>query len=100
VKDQRRAVDVFINQCTAGTVAYTTVVQGEILLLTDEENLLTTRQNLFLASVALIQALGGGWDTNLLPTRRELERDISLFPQLPPNGAGIRPDPSLFLPNR
>ena len=100
VKDQRRAVDVFLNQFRAGTVAYTTVVQGEILLLTDEENLLTTRQNLFLASVALIQALGGGWDTNLLPTRRELERDISLFPQLPPNGAGIRPDPSLFLPNR
>jgi NodT family efflux transporter outer membrane factor (OMF) lipoprotein len=100
VKDQRRAVDVFINQFRAGTVAYTTVVQGEILLLTDEENLLTSRQNLFLASVALIQALGGGWDTNLLPTRRELERDISLFPQLPPNGAGVRPDPSLFLPNR
>ena len=100
VRDQRRAVDVFINQFRAGTVAYTTVVQGEILLLTDEENLLTTRQDLFLASVALIQALGGGWDTNLLPTRRELERDISLLPQLPPNGAGIRPDPSLFLPNR
>ena len=94
VKDQRRAVDVFLNQFRAGTVAYTTVVTAEILLLTDEENLLTTRQNLFLASVALIQALGGGWDTNLLPTRRELERDISLFPQLPPNGAGIRPDPS------
>jgi NodT family efflux transporter outer membrane factor (OMF) lipoprotein len=100
VKDQRRAVDVFINQFRAGTVAYTTVVQGEILLLTDEENLLTTRQNLFLASVSLVQALGGGWDSNLIPTRRELERDISLFPQLPPNGAGIRPDPSLFLPNR
>jgi hypothetical protein len=81
-------------------VAYTTVVQGEILLLTDEENLLTTRQSLFLASVSLIQALGGGWDTNLLPTRRELERDISLFPQLPANGTGVRPDPSDFLPTR
>jgi NodT family efflux transporter outer membrane factor (OMF) lipoprotein len=100
VKDQRRAVDVFINQFQAGTVAYTTVVQGEILLLTDEENLLTTRQSLFLASVSLIQALGGGWDTNLLPTRRELERDISLFPQLPANGTGVRPDPSDFLPTR
>ena len=33
VQDQRRAVDVFINQFRAGTVAYTTVVQGEILLL-------------------------------------------------------------------
>jgi len=100
VKDQRRAVDVFLNQFQAGTVAYTTVVQGEILLLTDEENALTTRQSLFLASVSLIQALGGGWDTNLLPTRRELERDISLFPQLPTNGTGVRPDPSDFLPTR
>jgi NodT family efflux transporter outer membrane factor (OMF) lipoprotein len=100
VKDQRRAVDVFINQFRAGTVAYTAVVQGEILLLTDEENLLTTRQNLFLASVGLIQAMGGGWDTNLLPTRRELERDISLFPQLPTNGAGVRTNPSDFLPTR
>ena len=27
-------------------------------------------------------------------------REARLFPQLPPNGAGIRPDPSLFLPNR
>jgi NodT family efflux transporter outer membrane factor (OMF) lipoprotein len=89
VQDQRRAVDVFINQFQAGTVAYTTVVQGEIILLTDEESLLTIRQDLFLASVSLIEALGGGWDANLLPTRKELEQDISLFPQLPPNGAGI-----------
>jgi hypothetical protein len=65
-------------------------VQGEILLLTDEENLLTIRQNLFLASVLLIEALGGGWDSNLLPTKRELETDVSFFPQLPPNGAGLR----------
>jgi NodT family efflux transporter outer membrane factor (OMF) lipoprotein len=100
VQDQRRAVDVFINQFRAGTVAYTTVVQGEIILLTDEENLLTTRQDLFLASVALIQALGGGWDANLIPTRREMEKDISLFPQLPSNGSGLRLDPSVFLPTR
>jgi len=93
VADQRRAVDVFINQFRAGTVAYTTVVQGEILLLTDEESLLTTRQNLFLASVALIEALGGGWDTNLLPGKEELKRDTTFFPQLPPNGAALRLDP-------
>jgi NodT family efflux transporter outer membrane factor (OMF) lipoprotein len=90
VHDQRRAVDVYLNQFQAGTAAYTTVVTAEILLLTDEENLLTARQDLFLASVSLIEALGGGWDTNLLPTKKELQQDISLFPQLPPNGAGLR----------
>jgi NodT family efflux transporter outer membrane factor (OMF) lipoprotein len=93
VADQRRAVDVFINQFQAGLVAYTTVVQGEIILLSDEESLLTARQNLFLASVDLIEALGGGWDANLLPTKEELKRDTTLFPQLPPNGAALRLDP-------
>jgi outer membrane protein TolC len=93
VKDQRRAVNVFINQFQAGTVAYTTVVQGEIILLSDEESLLTTRQDLFLASVSLIEALGGGWDTNLVPTKRELEKGLSPFPQLPVNGAALRFDP-------
>jgi NodT family efflux transporter outer membrane factor (OMF) lipoprotein len=100
VNDQRRAVDVFINQFRAGTVSYTTVVQAEIILLTDEENLLTARQNLFLASVILIEALGGGWDTNLLPTKKELETDISLFPQLPPNGAALRLAPLDNPPSR
>jgi NodT family efflux transporter outer membrane factor (OMF) lipoprotein len=90
VKDQRQAVDVYLNQFQAGTVAFTTVVTAEITLLADEEAELTIRQDLYLASVALIEALGGGWDTTLLPTKKELEKDISLLPQLPPNGAGIR----------
>ena len=34
---------------------------------------MTTRQNLFLASVTLIEDLGGTWDTTLLPTQKELQ---------------------------
>ena len=41
---------------------------------------MTIRQNLFLASVSLIEALGGGWDANLLPSKEELEQDIIAFP--------------------
>ncbi|MDB5518710.1 MAG: hypothetical protein JWQ17_5468, partial [Tardiphaga sp.] len=66
-------------------------------LLAYEESELTIRQNLFLASVALIQDLGGGWDVNLLPAKKELESDFSLLPQLPPERAGLRfvsPEPS------
>jgi NodT family efflux transporter outer membrane factor (OMF) lipoprotein len=93
VKDAQQAVDVYLNQFQAGTVAFTTVVTAEITLLADEETELTYRQNLFLASVALIQNLGGGWDTNLLPSRKELEQGFSLLPQLPPNETGPRPGP-------
>ena len=90
VKDARQAVTVYLNQFQAGTTAFTTVVTAEVLLLADEESELTIRQDLFLASVSLIEALGGGWDTALLPTQREMVKDFSLLPQLPPNGAGIR----------
>ena len=82
VKDARTAVDVYLNQFKAGTVAFTTVVTAEITLLADEEAELTIRQNLFLASVSLIEALGGGWDTLLLPTQTELVKGFSLLPQL------------------
>jgi NodT family efflux transporter outer membrane factor (OMF) lipoprotein len=93
VKDAQTAVDVYLNQFKAGTIAFTTVVTAEITLLADQESELTIRQDLYLASVSLIEDLGGGWDTNLLPTKKELEKDISLFPQLPPNGAGLPPQP-------
>ena len=82
VADQRKAVDTFLNQFQAGTVAFTTVVLAEIQLLTDQEAELTARQNLFLASVNLIVALGGGWDTILLPTQGQLQKDFTLLPQL------------------
>jgi len=85
VKDAQQAVNVYLNQFQAGTAAFTVVVTAEILLLADEETELTVRQDLFLASVSLIEALGGGWDARLLPTKNELVKDFSLLPQLPPN---------------
>jgi NodT family efflux transporter outer membrane factor (OMF) lipoprotein len=82
VADERKAVDTFLNQFRAGTVAFTTVVVAEIQLLADAEAELTARQNLFLASVSLIEALGGGWDTTLLPTPTQLLKDFTLLPRL------------------
>ena len=90
VKDAQEAVNVYLRQFEAGTAAFTAVVTAEIILLGDQETELTIRQNLFLASVSLIEALGGGWDTALLPTKKELEKDFSVLPQLPPNGSGLR----------
>jgi outer membrane protein TolC len=82
VKAAREAVDVYLNQYQAGTVPFTTVVTAEGILLGDEEAELAVRQNLFLSSVSLIEALGGGWDTNLLPMQKELVKGFSLLPQL------------------
>jgi NodT family efflux transporter outer membrane factor (OMF) lipoprotein len=82
-KEERIAVDVYERQLTAGTIAYTTVATAQLTLLADEEAALTARQNLFLASVLLIEDLGGTWDATLLPTQKELEQSFSLLPKLP-----------------
>jgi NodT family efflux transporter outer membrane factor (OMF) lipoprotein len=82
VKNAREAVRVYSNQYQSGLVDLTTVVTAETTLLADEESELTVRQDLFLASVSLIEALGGGWDTTLLPDQFQLQKDFSLVPQL------------------
>jgi len=82
IKDARTAVNVYLNQFQAGTVAFTTVVTAEITLLAYEVTEVNIRQNLFLASVSLIEALGGGWDATLLPTQSDLKKGFSLLPKL------------------
>ena len=62
VKSANLAVQLSLNQYKAGTVAYTSVITAQAIALTDAQTLLTIRQNRLAASVALIQALGGGWN--------------------------------------
>jgi outer membrane protein TolC len=82
VKAAQEEFDVLLNQYQAGTVAFTAVVVAQANLLTSEQSALTVRQNRFLAAVALIEALGGGWDTGLLPSSVELETKNPLIPRL------------------
>jgi NodT family efflux transporter outer membrane factor (OMF) lipoprotein len=69
-KSANLAAQMTLNQYRAGTVAYTSVVTQQAIALTDAQTLLTVRQNRLTASVALIQALGGGWDATTLGTRQ------------------------------
>ena len=68
VKSANEAVRLTINEYKAGTVAYTAVVTAQTTALADAQTLLTIRQNRLTASVALIQALGGGWQAGSLTT--------------------------------
>jgi NodT family efflux transporter outer membrane factor (OMF) lipoprotein len=63
VASAKLAADVALNEFNAGTVAYTTVVTAQQTLLNDQQSELTIQQNQLVASVTLVQALGGGWDT-------------------------------------
>ena len=68
VKSADLSVQLTLNQYRAGTVAYTSVVTAQALALGDAQTLLTIRQNRLVASVALIQALGGGWEAASIGT--------------------------------
>jgi NodT family efflux transporter outer membrane factor (OMF) lipoprotein len=101
VKNAREAVRVFTNQYRSGIVDLTTVVTAETNLLTQEETELAVRQNLYLASVSLIEAVGGGWDTTLLPTQVQLMKGFSLLPKLesaPPAIEAVPADTTLRNP--
>lgn len=96
VKAARRAEATISNQYKAGTQAYTAVIVAENTALADAQSALNIRQSRLVASVALIEALGGGWDASQIPTRDKIESDQPLnFNPLPPTfpneGAGITP---------
>ena len=59
----RRAVQIALNEYRAGTQPYTTVITAQNTLLSAEQAALSVQQQRFVASVTLIQALGGGWTT-------------------------------------
>jgi len=88
VTSSREAERIIFNQYKAGTVAYTSVVIAQTTALSNAEAALTVRQSRLVASVALIEALGGGWDSSQVPGREPIESDSPLnFNPLPPADA-------------
>lgn len=76
---------VINNQYLAGTVAYTSVIVAQQTALADAETAVNIRQSRLVASAALVQALGGGWDTAQLPSRERIEEEAPLnFSPFPP----------------
>jgi len=67
VRLAREAERLALNQYQAGTAAYTTVLTAQTTRLQNELNALTVQQDRLLAAVALVQALGGGWNRTDLP---------------------------------
>ncbi len=67
VAEAAQAAQIALNEYNAGTVDFTTVAAAQVTELTNRETALGIVQNQLTSSVALIQALGGGWTTSDLP---------------------------------
>ena len=78
VKAANQAVQIALNEYQAGTQAYTTVITAQTLALSDAETALSVQLQRLTDAVALVEALGGGWNTAELPDKDSLQ------PVLPP----------------
>jgi NodT family efflux transporter outer membrane factor (OMF) lipoprotein len=66
VKAARESETLTLNQYKAGTQPYSSVITAQETRLSAEETALTVQEDRFTSSVALIEALGGGWDATML----------------------------------
>ena len=76
VKSAQRSVQVALNTYLAGTAPFTNVVTQQTLLLGDQETALAVQEQRLVASVTLVQALGGGFDQTDLPSKGSLQRSL------------------------
>jgi NodT family efflux transporter outer membrane factor (OMF) lipoprotein len=63
----REAEKLTLNQYKAGTVPYSSVITAQTTRLSAEQTALTVLSSRLQASVALIEAIGGGWNASQLP---------------------------------
>ncbi len=72
VRAAHEALDISTYQYKAGTASYLQVITAQTAALQAEITALNIRTRRMVASVLLIEALGGGWDTSTLPTTKQL----------------------------
>jgi NodT family efflux transporter outer membrane factor (OMF) lipoprotein len=74
VAEAALASQIALNEYNAGTVDFTTVVAAQVTELSNRQTALTINESLLTSSVALIQAMGGGWTTADLPRPSKVVR--------------------------
>ena len=60
-----------------GLDPYLNVISAQTILLNNQQTAVNYRMQQMVASVQLIKALGGGWDTTKIPSPKDLRADIS-----------------------
>jgi len=69
VQAARHAVELTLNQYSAGVVSYLNVITAQATAFANERTAVNVLGRRLTASVGLIQALGGGWTAEELPQR-------------------------------
>jgi NodT family efflux transporter outer membrane factor (OMF) lipoprotein len=78
VKSSEQFLQITLNQYKAGTVSYLNVVTAQATAYSNERSAITILGTRLNDSVALIEALGGGWQTSDLPAARAISSRHSI----------------------
>jgi len=76
-KSAQQVVDLETARYETGVDPYIDVVTAQNALLADRQTLATLHTEAMTASVQLIEALGGGWDSTQLPTQQQVTKKIT-----------------------
>jgi outer membrane protein TolC len=74
VAASEHALAIALNQYRAGTVSYLNVVSAQATAYANERNAISILGNRLNDSVALITAIGGGWQAADLPPAHAIDR--------------------------
>jgi NodT family efflux transporter outer membrane factor (OMF) lipoprotein len=74
IKAAEEALQISTYQYKAGTVSYLQVITSQAIALQDEKTAVDILTRRMIASVSLVQALGGGWDASKLPSIADVSR--------------------------
>ena len=86
VEDAKRAERLTFNQYKAGTADYATLLSAQAAELSDEVTLVSLQSQRLVASVNLIDALGGGWNSAELNRANDgVHATLSSTVELPPS---------------
>ena len=77
VKASERSLGLSMNRYKGGVVTYLEVITAQSAALTNERTAVDILRRQMVASVLLVKALGGGWDSSLLPSAHDMESSRS-----------------------
>jgi NodT family efflux transporter outer membrane factor (OMF) lipoprotein len=80
VASAQESVQLTTNRYKEGAASYLDVVVTQTAALNNERTAVDIVGRRMMASVRLVQALGGGWDASTLPSGHELAKDRPLWP--------------------
>jgi len=70
----QQSLDIATTQYRGGLVSYLQVITAQTSLLQNQRTAIDVHTRRLVASVSLIQALGGGWDASKLPSSEQVRR--------------------------